>query len=311
MAHVHHHEDSSYYLEQLWTMATCAALGVVMILLWWYKVLPIFLDPKFHDPVLWGGIALLVLVVVRAAAVWVSVARREVVHGHTHAEDEEDEEEECHHHHGPGCDHGHDHDHDHAHAEHVVPDPLAARAEEAATASVGAPAADSHAGHEHHDHEHHHHGWQPWRYAVLLLPTVLFLMKIPWPQAEEPVEANVIPVKLREAEQSADAQNLREYWEGRMKDNSVRVRGKFAPIGSDRQFSFVKLKMTCCFADAYPEPVKILVESPKRLNVDDYNGQWVRVVGKIDYRKQGEGYVTVVKATRVDRIKTPANQFDN
>src|ERR1700730_17347465 len=107
MAHVHAHDRSSYYLEQIWTIATCGALGVVMILLWEYKVLPIFLDPKFHDPVLWGGVALLVLVAIRITALWRAVGQTVAGHSHSHAEGHAHGHE-----HGPGCDH-HDHDHDH------------------------------------------------------------------------------------------------------------------------------------------------------------------------------------------------------
>src|SRR5207248_10502010 len=63
-------------------------------------------------------------------------------HGHDH-----------HHHH----DHDHGHDHDHAHDHHD---------------------------HHHHDHDHahdhgHSHGWTPAKYAVLLLPLVLYLLHLP------------------------------------------------------------------------------------------------------------------------------------
>src|SRR5207249_7750262 len=62
-------------------------------------------------------------------------------HGHHHDHDHE------HHHH----DHDHDHGHAHAHAHEQTP------------------------GHDH----GHDHGWAPWRYTVLMLPVVLFLLNLP------------------------------------------------------------------------------------------------------------------------------------
>jgi hypothetical protein len=312
MAHVHSHEDRTYYLEQFWTIGTCGALGVVMILLWWYNVLAIFLDPKFHQPVVWGGIALLVLVAVRAVALWVAVARHRVVHGHTH-EDFEEPEEPCHEH-----DCGHDHDHEHEHA-HAAADALDGTPEAAVHAHDHAQDhahehAHAHAGHDHgHDHGHEH-GWQPWRYAVLLIPTVLFLMQIPWPQPEEPPEENVYPVKLKYAEESADDSTKRENLVERMKTNTIRLKGRFAPVsGDNRRFQFARLRMTCCFADAYAEPVSILVESPEPLPLEEWRNRWVKVLGKVEWQPLGENGkpITVVKATRVVPIRTPANQFDN
>src|SRR5262249_24013330 len=104
MAHDHDH-SSTYFLEQLWTIGTCGALGIVMVLLWHYQVLAIILDRKFHEPVMWGGIALLILVGIRIIDLWFSAARLRAArvdnggtgddHGH--------------------LDHAHAHDHDHAH----------------------------------------------------------------------------------------------------------------------------------------------------------------------------------------------------
>src|SRR5438874_1088962 len=93
--HTHAHEHTeNYFLDQIFTIALCGALGAIGVLLYVRKtMLGIMLDRKFHPYVLAGGIALLVLVVIRAVAVW-----RLAGHVHTH-------------------DH-HDHDHDHAHDHH-------------------------------------------------------------------------------------------------------------------------------------------------------------------------------------------------
>jgi hypothetical protein len=260
MARVHV-DRSSHHLEQIWAIATCGALGVVMILLWWYKVLAIFLDAKFHDSVLWGGMALLALVAVRLTGLW---RAGQTVAGHSHGQAEGNGQ-------GQGC--------------------------------------------QHHDHEHQHdHGFAPWRYAVLLVPILLFLIRVPWPEPEEPVEDNVIAMKLGEAEGSAESPDAREHWKKEMESKSVRLKAKFGvPVRGDRMFGLAKINMTCCRADAYATPVRIIVESPRPLVFDNMKDRWLKVIGKLDYRKTGDSdrYVTVVKAESIKVISTPANQFDN
>src|SRR5262249_44511346 len=98
MGHVHedHHND---YLEQICTLAICGALGAVTVLMWRQGMLNYILAPKFHQPLLWGGIVLLVLVVFRAVSLWAAWGRRPAV---------------AHHHHTHQHAHAHDHAHDHA-----------------------------------------------------------------------------------------------------------------------------------------------------------------------------------------------------
>jgi WD40 repeat protein len=196
MGHTHDHdaERSTYYLEQLSNIGICGALGGVCIMLYVQQKLGIILNSKFFLPVLLGGIALLVMVVVRAIAVWQSAGQ--TAHAHDHGHDHEHDhscghehhhdcghEHEHAHQHGPACDHDHGHEHavtaeahhgghaTHSHDHGITTEPLA----------VAPP-------HEEHDHgseslgEHDHghdHGWSPWRYAVLLLPVMLFLLNLP------------------------------------------------------------------------------------------------------------------------------------
>lgn len=157
--HEHTHDHTNYYIEQVCTIGICGALGAVAIMMYSRNMLSIVLDPKFHPFVLYAGITLLIMVAIRAVSVWQSVGRGNVEHihenDHSHAHGQE-----CDHHdhsHGEACDHGHahehHHDHDHAHAH----------------------------GHSH-DHAHghdHDHSWNPWRYAVLLLPVVLYFLNLP------------------------------------------------------------------------------------------------------------------------------------
>src|SRR5579875_2072928 len=115
MAHDHSHGDhNAYYLNQLFTIAVCGALGGVAVMLWWSGTITLMLHPKFFLWVLLGGMTLLVLVVLRAAAVWRSVDDLTAVPDHTHDHDHcGHDHDHCHHDHDH--DHGHDHDHDHGH----------------------------------------------------------------------------------------------------------------------------------------------------------------------------------------------------
>src|SRR5207302_782376 len=130
------------YLEQLCTIAICGLMGGVTILLWYQNLLRYILAEKFHAPVLWGGFAILVLVVIRAVAIWVEAGQARAAHDHNHV---------------------HDHDHDHDHGEHHHHDHEHAQA---------------HAHDLSHDHGHDH-GWNPWRYIVLMLPIVLYFLGLP------------------------------------------------------------------------------------------------------------------------------------
>src|SRR5262245_61471450 len=99
MAHTHEH-DEGYFLDQIFSIALCGALGPVALLLYigtltsgdTPSMLGLILHQQFHPYVLAGGITLLVLVTIRAIAVW-QLAGEAGKHAHDH------------HHH-------HDHDHD-------------------------------------------------------------------------------------------------------------------------------------------------------------------------------------------------------
>jgi hypothetical protein len=173
MAHDHEHMDrQAYYLEQICTIALSGALGGVAVMMYTSPDGLFFLADMFKQPVLWGGITLLVLVVVRAVTLWISVGQEKAVlaladvgHGH-------------HHEHGESCGHNHGHEHgencghDHGHGAHAAHDH---------------DHAHSHGAHDHdHGHSHgagddhgHSHGGNYWRFAVLLLPVVLFFMNLP------------------------------------------------------------------------------------------------------------------------------------
>jgi hypothetical protein len=165
MNHAHPEETQAYFLDQLCTISLVGGLGGVAVMMWQQDLLRYILAPQFHLPVLFGGITLIILVGIRAVLVWQAVGEMKSLpknhghdqhhhdHGHDHGHDQ--------HHHDHGHDHGHDqHHHDHGHDQHHH-----------------GHAAALHQGHGHeHDHDH---GWSPWRYAVLLLPIVMYFLDLP------------------------------------------------------------------------------------------------------------------------------------
>jgi hypothetical protein len=199
--HGHSHSHNDYFLEQLFTIGVCGAMGAVGFLLWYNGVLDRtkMLAPSLQWTVVAGSLTLLFLVAVRAIVVWKAVgevgktpahahdhAHGDCCHGHDHAH---------HDHAAVGHDHaacGHDHDHDHAHAEKVqsagavmaaptggvslpLTVPTVVPAAEKAPVSLPVAASAPAAGHGH-DHDH---GWAPWRFVVLLLPVVLYMLDLP------------------------------------------------------------------------------------------------------------------------------------
>src|SRR5207302_8246377 len=118
----------------------------------------------------------------------------------------------------------------------------------------------------------HDHGWAPWRYVVILVPIILFLLGLPdkppsimaregsdialatlpelacFGAAYDAAEAlkatsdKAKPVDFKLLEVMASAPDRIEYW----KNKVVEVRGQFSPVrGTDRQFMLVRLKISC------------------------------------------------------------------
>jgi hypothetical protein len=330
-AHAHAHSEAAgnYFLDQLCTIAACGALGVVAVLMFQSQRVGQILAANFWKPVLYGGLALLALAVIRAGALWQLAGRmrakgaedngREDHHGHEHSHLPE---AACAHEHASGDNCGHDHHgHEHSHA-HGHDD-----------------------GHAHsHSHSHggddhgHDHGWAPWRYIVLLLPVVLYALKLPaaggfsdeWRRknmqadqlegakntrlavaglAGSPVIAatkkqGVTLMRFNELAVAALRPNSRDYYEGM----SIQLKGQFLPV-SDKEFQLYRMKMTCCVADAVPLKARII--SPVTLQKIQPN-EWVTVTGELQFRKvagQNE-WVPVVMLDSDDQIK-PAEPDNN
>ena len=298
--HAQDEEQNSYYLDQLCTIGICGALAVVLILAYVNNALNEILNPKFHQPVLWGGLALLILVAVRAVAIWIASGKQPVAQGHSHAAGHEHVHD---HEHAHEC--GHDHEHVHA----GTPEPHS-------HTHAACDHDHSHGAHDHeHGHEHshavaddhgHEHGWAPWRYAVLLLPIVLYFLGIPAGRAYEPdapEEGGIPNLDFKEVEQAAFAPEGRQYWEGR----EGRLMGKVSGKSSDgKVLRLYRDKVTCCYADAYP--IKILIQSAQPVQQGERT--WVKVVGKVTFHKapDRDEWLTVMVADSVKSMdRPPAN----
>jgi hypothetical protein len=326
-AHVHHEDKVSYYLEQLSTIGVCGALGAVGIMMYRQEMLNFILAPAFHKPVLVGGIALVVLAAVRAVTLLIS-AESAHHHHHEHGHD-------CGHDHAHGHDCGHEHEHKHEHTH------------DCGHHHEHQPGHDC--GHEHHHHETesdenvdvehslesaiehgHAHGWSPWRYAILLLPIVLYFLNLPnqgfsaavFEKLADPAKGldtgsqevaakgtGVIPLEFKELERAASTAEQRQYYEGQ----SGRLVGQFNPSReTDKVFSLVRFKITCCAADAVP--LKVAIVSPEPV-LEVQPLQWVEVTGQIQFRKlrDKEEYLPVLQLKSKEQIeslsKPPANPY--
>jgi hypothetical protein len=392
MGHSHTEDRTTYYLEQLCTIAVCGALGGVAVLLYKQEMLKYILIPQFFRYVLLSGIALLVLVALRGVLLWRSVGL--VASEHRHGQGQKSD-------HGPLHDHGRTHDHHH-----------------------------DGAGPHDHDHEHccgpegdhadacghgHEHGWNPWRYIVLLLPIVLYLLGLPnaaltkhvnidvdqtsavgmlvencgmrilkdskrdllqvvsitpdgpaqkaglkvddfilqiaravdsngeplpnpevlpvqslslaeavnklrgKPQTKvklrvergssEPLQvelvrnADLLDLQFKELERAAYTPAQRQYYAGRM----GRLRGQFMPGRNDHTFSLVRIKITCCAADAIPLNVVIQLDpnSKEGVSKNIRPQQWVQVTGEIDFlkRRDRDEYVSVLRVASPQDVR--------
>jgi hypothetical protein len=302
MAHDHSHGDrNAYYLNQLFTIAVCGALGGVAVMLWYSGTLRYMLHPKFYLWVLLGGLTLLALVAIRALAVWRSVDEAPHTHDHEH------NHEHCGHDHGP-CDHDHD---------HGIQSATQTTGLSAASAPPALPGPIHHHDHDHehgHDHSHEHghdhdHGWAPWRYVVLLLPVVLYFLNLPNQGFSADAGENLngldlqAPTSVRstgkatvgfaELQQASLTPESRDYYEGK----TISLTGQYD--GSDSQrFTLVRYKIACCAADAVKLNAVIMVDpgSGGAIDPDKYRNKWVEVRGRVHFFQKpgGNEYVTAL-----------------
>ena len=303
MAHDHHHHGSmrDYFTEQLLTIFVVGLLGFVAIQLYRTGMLQFVLAPQFRFPVFLGGIAVLVVVVIRAVSVWREAGELNAqAHSHDHG----------HHHdhnhvHGPDCDHGHDHKHE--------------------TGHVHGPGCDHGHSHAAQDHSHDNHGhshdlsWVFARMLILFFPIALWGLGIPnkgfsneylgqmLGKNDVALDKQLPDVASKEGSvMSFNDLNDAAFDEAKresMQGQTAVLEGKFRKIG-DKEFTLFRLKMTCCAADTIPLKVRIKVEGGGSLSgFRDYDG--VSVKGQIQFiQVPGKAqYIPVIKVMDITDIK--------
>lgn len=295
MAHDHdlsHEDRNAYYLNQLFTIAVCGALGGVTVMLWYSGKLRFLVIERFWLPTLLGGIALLALVIIRAIALWRSVdqsveASKQHDHDHEH------------------CGHDHDHcGHDHAHQHD----------------------------HHGHDHGWAPWRYVVLLFPVVLyflhLPNEGFSaaygdrlkdvqLDVPTGLSAEKGEDQIGFKELQEVSLSPET---RDYWEGR----TISLIGKYSDL-SDKRFTLVRYKIACCARDAVPLNAVIMIDpkSEQKIDRDKYRDKWVQVKGRIHFfPKPGSAEIITAlilypsKGNSLEKLvavleRPPANEYLN
>jgi hypothetical protein len=191
-----------------------------------------------------------------------------------------------------------------------------------------------------HPHSHcpaeHGHPLAPWRYGVVFVPILLFLLGLPsrgpalgspgpvyvdftdeaaqaaalagldgWSQlgllahaAGDENEEEAIPVDFRRLEAMSSTQADRHYW----KAKTVKVKGQYLPM-NDRAFHLAKFKIGCCFADAQ-RMYFVVIARDSITHVSA--GQWIAVTARIDFRPiNGEIKAVLLVSNRGVRPTSP------
>jgi hypothetical protein len=175
--HDHTHDTDTYYLDQLCMIGITGAFAGICLTLYFFNsgMLNLLLNDQFHLMVLAAGVALLFVVLVRAAILWKAVGNKPAgpahAHEHHHLHEHGDHHHADEHHHHEHCGHDHHHEEHLQQAVQLAPSPAP-------------PALATHSHDHDHDHSHtpgdgHEHGWAPWRYVVLLVPLMLYLLGLP------------------------------------------------------------------------------------------------------------------------------------
>jgi hypothetical protein len=108
----------------------------------------------------------------------------------------------------------------------------------------------------------------------------------------------VIDLAFKELSNAALIPDARAALEGQ----TGRLKGMYSPLGSDKEFTLFRVKMTCCAADAIPLEVRII--SPENITrIKDK--QWVQVEGQIQFRKLAgkDKYLPVLQLASADNVK--------
>jgi len=335
----HYHDAESakgYFVEQLLSILVCGAFGFVAIRLQQTGMLDKILAPQFHLWVYVGGIGVLVLVALRAVAIWKEAGELQ----NLSAQDANGPTCGVNHPHGPDCNHdlgiGGEDDHGHSHdlswafarmgilffpvALFLLGLPNASYSNDEVgrrlgkDASIGAAELKELAS----DAELTKEEKQPNGDVVRTLKSksgLLILATTPANGGEPTYKlpqsvGGGIEMKFNELNEIAFDEGKRNAQQG----NNVTVEGRFKRVG-DKEFTLFRLKMTCCAADTVPLKVRIIV--PEALGASDYKDfDWVRVTGQLQFLKvpDQERYIPVIRVASLrapDMKKVePTNQYE-
>lgn len=330
MAHSHHHDGesaSNYFTEQLLTILVCGLIGFAAIQMYRTDRLG-FLATQFQAPVFFGGIAILVLVVLRSIAVWKEAGEMQA-HLQDCAQD---------HVHTPDCNHEHfhtygpdeEHDHEHSHDMSWMFARMLILVFPVALFFLGLPNA----------------GFSKQRQLELagsdsaLGSEMLKKLAADATVLEEPKKVNDTmvrvlktktglkirettpasggepqlelisgagkPMRFNDLNDAALDEGKRKYMEG----ETVVLAGRFKRL-ADKEFSLFRMKMTCCAADTVPLKVRIVV--PQALsNYSDFD--WVSVKGQLQFLQVPgqDRYIPVVMVADIRDVtkEVPQNEYE-
>lgn len=317
-AHAHGEGEGTYFLDQLFTILACGGVGLVAVLMYETGMLNRILVPMFFIPTMLGGVALIVMVAIRAIAVWRQAGERRAAadalatdngHGHGHA-------------------HSHAHGHDHAHAE--------CGHEHSHGEDCAHDDGHAHAGEE----ETHDHGWAPWRYMVIAVPVFLYFLGLPREGlptsiiernnggslranpartglsllAGGPALTKVLRKPEREVPLRLSFGDLttaaafpvqQDAFDGEKGE----IRGMFVPMkGNDREFSLLRVDRKCCVADEIYLQTRIIAPEPIQ-GIEPY--QWVMVTGIISFEQNDKGKTIPVITLKSNADVRPCDPAPN
>src|SRR5262249_22174095 len=127
-------------------------------------------------------------------------------------------------------------------------------------------------------------------------------------KASAPDWSNTPALGFKDLDQAAYYENRREEYSGKARILS----GQFVQRADfpDNTCQLTRMKMTCCAPDAIPLNAVVIAPNGESLRGAFKSGDWVEVLGEIQFRKRktGNEYIPVLQIKRRDYIrelKTP------
>jgi uncharacterized membrane protein YcgQ (UPF0703/DUF1980 family) len=114
--------------------------------------------------------------------------------------------------------------------------------------------------------------------------------------------AELRDLNFKELENAAYTEQSRRFYAGKL----GRLKGQIMPGKSGSTFSLVRIKITCCAADAMPLNIVIMLDPNSKQELRNIKPQdWVQVTGEIQFRKRKnkDEYVTVLMVPSPDEVR--------